>query len=392
MDNWDAARDYEYGVLLGQTGYPGDILPGAYQANLNFKKELEPNKTYTFVFWIKTSVWNDVGTIAVYNGDIRVWDQRFTNKWMNWSRQTITFSTTEANHTFRFVTEFGGWFNFYLDDLFLYEEDAYVPYEANGDSYLFFGKSQNTASADVEVEYVKAYSSGAYAPGEEMFTITYNADGGTGAANNTYEAEGTEAITLPIPLKDGYTFGGWFDNSEFTGEAVTEIPAGSIGNKAFYAKWDVIVYSIIYHLNEGTGAENSTYTIESETITLPVPTRAGYDFLGWFISDRFSGVAVTEIAHGSTGNKNFYAKWELSNGIKGLDVEALCVYPNPVTDGKLTLVNLSNGGKVEIRNVIGTLAGVYEVTDRTMTIDLSAIPAGTYIVKANGQIAKILKK
>jgi uncharacterized repeat protein (TIGR02543 family) len=35
----------------------------------------------------------------------------------------------------------------------------------------------------------------------------------------------------------GYDFGGWYDNADFTGEAITKIAKGSTGNKEFYAKW-----------------------------------------------------------------------------------------------------------------------------------------------------------
>jgi uncharacterized repeat protein (TIGR02543 family) len=37
--------------------------------------------------------------------------------------------------------------------------------------------------------------------------------------------------------REGYTFNGWFDNSAFTGSAVTNIAAGSNGDKTFYAQW-----------------------------------------------------------------------------------------------------------------------------------------------------------
>ena len=46
----------------------------------------------------------------------------------------------------------------------------------------------------------------------------------------------------PLPTADqlsrtGYTFEGWYDNADFSGDAVTAIPAGSIGDLHFYAKW-----------------------------------------------------------------------------------------------------------------------------------------------------------
>jgi uncharacterized repeat protein (TIGR02543 family) len=68
------------------------------------------------------------------------------------------------------------------------------------------------------------------------YTITYNPDGGTGATDGTYTIESSE-ITLDVPTKDGYTFEGWYDNVGLTGTAVTTIPAGSTGNKEYWAKW-----------------------------------------------------------------------------------------------------------------------------------------------------------
>ena len=44
-----------------------------------------------------------------------------------------------------------------------------------------------------------------------------------------------EDYTLPTPVKEGYTFVGWYDNAEGTGEAYTVIPAGWAGT--LYAIW-----------------------------------------------------------------------------------------------------------------------------------------------------------
>jgi len=156
LDDQGSAKTFE--------GITNDSLPSTYRVNLNFKKELEPNKTYTFVFWIKSANYGDQGRLIIANGDIKLWNDVLNVRNINWSRQTVTFSTTAANHTLRLYTEFGGWFNFYLDDLALYEESTYVPYQANGDSYLFFGKSQGTEDTDVEIQYVAVNTNGAYAP------------------------------------------------------------------------------------------------------------------------------------------------------------------------------------------------------------------------------------
>ena len=45
-------------------------------------------------------------------------------------------------------------------------------------------------------------------------------------------------------------------------------------------------------------------------VTLQVPTKEGFNFLGWFTDPEFSGEAVTEIPSGTKGDQTFYAKWE----------------------------------------------------------------------------------
>jgi len=156
LDDQGAAKNFE--------GITNDSLPSAYRLNMNFKKELEPNKTYTFVFWIKSANYGDNGRLIVANGNMQVWSDVVNTRMIDWTREVVTFSTTDANHTLNMYTDFGGWCNFYLDDVALYQESTYVPYQANGDSYLFFGKSQGTENTDVDIKYVAINTTGAYAP------------------------------------------------------------------------------------------------------------------------------------------------------------------------------------------------------------------------------------
>ena len=114
--------------------------------------------------------------------------------------------------------------------------------------------------------------------------------------------------------RTGYTFAGWYATEDFSGDAVTTISQTDLGNKAFYAKWDIVTYSINYHLDggENVGSNPATYTIEADTITLADPSKTGYTFGGWYASEDFSGEKVTEITEGSTGVKDLYAKWTVN--------------------------------------------------------------------------------
>ncbi len=147
------------------------------------------------------------------------------------------------------------------------------------------------------------------------YDIKYNLNGGSNPSGvrTKYTIESDE-YTLPTPTRTGYTFGGWYENSGLTGNAVTKIASGSTGTKTFWAKWNAIEYGITYNLDGGTNdASNPTkYTIETATITLAAPTKNGYTFDGWYTEAAFTN-KVTQIAKGSTGDKTFYAKWTLSS-------------------------------------------------------------------------------
>ena len=147
------------------------------------------------------------------------------------------------------------------------------------------------------------------------YTIAYELNGGKNPADApaSYTVE-SDTITLPTPTRTGYKFGGWFEKKDLSGNAVKTIAKGSTGNKKYYAKWTAETYTIAYKLNGGKNPADApaSYTVESDTITLPTPTRTGYKFGGWFEKKDLSGNAVKTIAKGSTGNKTYYAKWTIN--------------------------------------------------------------------------------
>ena len=217
------AERHQAQAFEGKSGDGEENDPDAWQQNINMQYELEPNKTYTFVFWIRSANYPDRGRVYVANGDLVIWGGELNNRFLDWQKQTITFSTTANNHTLRMYTEFSGWFNFYLDDMALYKESQYVVPAPN--DYLFFGKSMGTQSANVEIEYVAISTQGAYAPHEasvgfanptaEKQNLIASSDNGvltlkaiaapasvsiydvTGKVINQFELQSSENIALP---------------------------------------------------------------------------------------------------------------------------------------------------------------------------------------------------
>ena len=57
--------------------------------------------------------------------------------------------------------------------------------------------------------------------------------------NTAYRLDRAEGLVLPVPVRDGYTFLGWYDNTERTGEVIFEIPSGAVGDCTLYAAWAV---------------------------------------------------------------------------------------------------------------------------------------------------------
>lgn len=73
---------------------------------------------------------------------------------------------------------------------------------------------------------------------KRLFGITYELNEGSlpEGAKITYAVTEDE-FDLPVPTKDGYVFGGWYEASDLSGAAITRIPAGSLGDRRFFAAW-----------------------------------------------------------------------------------------------------------------------------------------------------------
>lgn len=94
----------------------------------------------------------------------------------------------------------------------------------------------------------------------KVYTLSYVLNGGEKANSRVSYTSETATFALgEASGREGYTFAGWYDNPDFEGAAVTEIPQGSSGDKTFYAKWvpdepEVVVYGAVQFTkyNDGT--------------------------------------------------------------------------------------------------------------------------------------------
>lgn len=145
------------------------------------------------------------------------------------------------------------------------------------------------------------------------YTITYDANGGTGAPDPQTTTDGAGLIVPDvIPTRQGYTFKGWGVAPKGT---VTYTPGQSyMGDTdiTLYAIWTRNTYKIRYNANGGTGAPASQTKTYGVTLTLATtgPTRMGYAFRGWATSAEGSMIYAPGASYTIDAAMTLYAVWE----------------------------------------------------------------------------------
>lgn len=143
--------------------------------------------------------------------------------------------------------------------------------------------------------------------------ITLDADGGNvdnEYAKQTVANKGT--VLLPVPEKKGYTFLGWYDGEKLVTED-TEFTKDTTLKAKYEATSNYKdTYTINYHLDGGSYEGDTKYKA-GEEVSLGIPKKSGYTFLGWYLAEDFSGLKINKVSVSDFGNKDIYAKWIADN-------------------------------------------------------------------------------
>lgn len=177
------------------------------------------------------------------------------------------------------------------------------------------------------------------------YSITYNLNGGTNAADpiTSYNVETVSA--LPTPTYDHKRFDGWYTDNNVWSNQVASITAGMHGNLTLYAKWTAR-NTIIFEVD---GAQTTIYRANDENLedavagqgTKPVnpapPTACSKKvFVGWSASeiDDETDTRPGDLTN-ATGtvntDKHYYAVWAIQSGTPIAAVE-----DNSFTGGEYT--------------------------------------------------------
>ena len=243
-----------------------------------------------------------------------------------------------------------------------------------------------------------------YHQGVDVSTVTFSA----GFGGNIYNAKeqvldyrtspGAGIVIVP---DEGYRFAGWShaDYMSLRGETI-RANSGIMrydtltvyGNVALRADFELEVYPIVYHLNEGRFPDSfySQFSITSPTITLAAPQKAGDIFTGWTGSNGDEPQLTVTIPAGSTGERVYYAHFLHSGRIQEAQPE-----DNTETDriwtgkNELFVRTTTAGGILRIYSLDGVLQKQQLILQPGETT--YKLQSGLYIVTLNNGIGQTVR-
>ena len=183
-------------------------------------------------------------------------------------------------------------------------------------------------------------------------TVTFNFQlDGVANERRTAKADGTLDDPLPTHSKTDYNLLGWYLTTDYTGAVTKETKFDK--DTMVYAKWEEQpqAVTVTFNANDGEcGVTSATVNENKKLDSLPTPTWAGHEFLGWYTQDTNTKVSLDKTYDKPT---TLVAQWKK---------EVSVVKPNNVTLGEDFLKENSEKlkpgtEKVEIR--------VEEVKDET---------------------------
>lgn len=164
------------------------------------------------------------------------------------------------------------------------------------------------------------------------YTVSFDTNRGEGKFDSVKVTFGSAyGNVLPVPVRAGYSFVGWYTELN-GGKLVTGTTNVSIASDhTLYARWEPGKFVVTFDANGGQVSEpNKTVTYSTVYGILPVPSRVGYTFAGWFTSktggDRITGTTKVEIVDAQT----LYAHWTVNTYEISFDTDSESRF-NPIS-------------------------------------------------------------
>ena len=127
---------------------------------------------------------------------------------------------------------------------------------------------------------------------------------------STFTAPASDGLTRPDGNTDSYFM--WLDGNGNSYEPGGSVPADVT---ELTVQWTAPTYAVTLNMNGGTIADGKDVTGYTYGVGATLPTdvtRTGYTFKGWYDNENLTGSPVTAIGGAETGNKEYWAKWEIN--------------------------------------------------------------------------------
>ena len=126
---------------------------------------------------------------------------------------------------------------------------------------------------------------------------------------SAFTAPASGGLTRPDGNTGSYFM--WLDGNGNSYEPGSSVPADVT---ELTVQWTAPTYTVTLNAGDGTiNSGNVTSYTYGVGATLPTDvTRTGYTFKGWYDNENLTGSPVTAISNTETGNKEYWAKWEIN--------------------------------------------------------------------------------
>ena len=125
-----------------------------------------------------------------------------------------------------------------------------------------------------------------------------------------FTAPASDGLNRPDGNTDSYFM--WLDGNGNSYEPGGSVPADVT---ELTVQWTAPTYAVTLNTNGGTIADGKDVTGYTYGVGATLPTdvtRTGYTFKGWYDNENLTGSPVTAIGGAETGNKEYWAKWEIN--------------------------------------------------------------------------------
>ena len=126
-----------------------------------------------------------------------------------------------------------------------------------------------------------------------------------------FTAPASDGLTRPDGNTGSYFM--WLDGNGKSYEPGDSVPADVT---ELTVQWTAPTYTVTLHANGGTinngNVTEYTYSVGATLPTADDMTYTGYTFKGWYDNENLTGSPVTAIGGTETGNKEYWAKWEIN--------------------------------------------------------------------------------